>query len=202
MDDNDYPPEAIQAREALEDLNYRVYEAIELGIERSLDYFGEREPNPWLFSHIVRYEATQRLKEDGNQTISLRENPMSGVEILHNGFRIRIWKKHLSDQYLQPPGQSPSRQAFYFQPPIPEFSHLIPISRNVVYVWEPNANAGLDLWLVSPNGFENIWEPGDSLWEIPIPHPALAMEPVQDFSEDDDADLPIFLDEAEPDEEA
>ena len=62
----------------------------------------------------------------------------------------------------------------------------------------------VELFLVCPNGFADIWKPGDHLWQIPVEHPASKMLPSKDLTASSDDDLPIYLDETgeEPETES
>lgn len=198
-------PEALEARERLAALSPRVYEAIEIGIEIGRDHFGDRPLDPWLFPHLVRFEAVQRLAGVSGTLFQVEQNPMSGIEISCAGYEIRVFKRCGTDggEFLYPPGHSTGRQDFYRQMTLPGTGHLmLHTPSNIAYVWERTSD-GLELHLVCPDGFDGIWKPGRSRWSIEIPHPALTMDPDQDFADEDD-DLPINLDEAEsgPDDDA
>ena len=199
MNDNGaggYHPDALQARSDLEPVSARVYEALEYGIECGQDFFGDHPLDPWLFPHIVRFRTCERLSEHQSQ-FSVKQNPMSGIEISHQGYHIRVFKKCGPEEYLYPPGHSQGRQDFYDQQLVlPGTVHLmaVPLRPNLAYVWEP-VGADLELHLVCPNGFESIWKPGECRWDIPIEHPATEFTPDIDFAGGDE-DLPINLDEA------
>lgn len=192
-------PEAVLARNRLSALSPIVFEALELGIERGREHFVERPLDPWLFPHIVRDSAIERLKSrEAAAGFSVHRMPMAGIDVRCAGYVLRVFKRcgADSDDALYPAGRSEGRQDFYRQMVVPGTEHLMApaSSRNLVYVWEV-VGSDLELCLVCPDGYEDIWKPGRSRWSIPIPHPALNMDPEQDFAEDDD-ELPIHHDEA------
>lgn len=203
-DNNTPPPDAFKTRDELATLSARVYRAIEHGAEIALDFFSgdERRPDPWLFSHLVRYGALEELDRLPGGARSIREepcitrNPMCGVEILYQEKVIRVFKKPpAEDEFLQPPGESERRQDFYDQRQkiVPGTEGLFKRTQNLVYVWDQNGGS-VDLWLVKPFGFEEIWQAGNVQWSIPIPHPATQVSPATDFT-DTDEPLDIDLDE-------
>ncbi|HSL84517.1 MAG TPA: hypothetical protein VLF66_17220, partial [Thermoanaerobaculia bacterium] len=130
MSDNEpggYHPDALQARSDLEPVSARVYEALEYGIECGRDSFGDDPLDPWLFPHIVRFRTCQRLRE-GQGEFTVRQNPMSGIEITYQGYHIRVFKRCGTEEFLYPPGHSQGRQDFYDQQlVIPETTYLMAV---------------------------------------------------------------------------
>lgn len=197
-------PEALRVREDLHELNLLVFRAIEHGIERALEYFSGRAEDPWLFSHIVRDGALELLPEWVDAAAvpcELTRNPMSGIELSWNGWTIRVWKKPNGEhEYLQPPGESGRRQSFYNQIGVQDrlggMDSLFVSNRNLVYVWDRNG-ADIDLLIVKPFGFDDIWKAGNIEWKVVVDHPASFVEPSADFSDEDDNErFDIELDRA------
>lgn len=215
-DNNSPPPEALELCSELQPLSDQVFAAIESGIEIARDFFGTKKGrviDPWLFSHLVRFGALEHLPgaialDEDEADVKLKRNPMCGIELTRGTRVMRIWKRPNGDNgvFLQPPGESPTRQQFYTQP-----QHLFPGSEHLfashlVYVWDLSG-AAFDLYLVKPIGFEAKWKPGEQEWWIRLEHPAKRLAPKTAFTELDDVDLPINLPETgsgddDPDEGA
>ena len=206
MSDNDHaPPEALRIRSELQDLSDRVYAAVESGVEVARHFFSlkeDRRVDPWLFSHLVRFGALEYLPdaeaiEEEVEDVSLKRNPMCGIELTHGRKTIRIWKKPNNEElFLQPPGDSPARQRFYVQPQrrLEGTEYLFVDRANFVYVWDLNGS-GVDLYLVKPKGFEAKWAAADCEWWIAVEHPATRVAPVTAFDELEDERLDIELDD-------
>lgn len=193
-------PEASAAKDHLAVLSLRVFEALEAGVAETQEHFDEGAPDPWLFPHMVRYAVWRRLSEAGEFVVT--QLPMSGIEIEYMGYRVRLFKRcGMEGEFLYPPGHSKGRQDFYEQQlQLPGVSHLFAQRRNVAYVWEV-VDGELELWLVSPDGFEHIWKPGRVRWSITIPHPVLEMAAEAAFTDSDDSDdLPLELEDLDAEE--
>lgn len=206
-------PREVTPEEALERLTpvtSLIYRALEYGTEEARKFFeGGRPVDPHLFSGLVRYHSREFLRggEHSNLGFTLQNLSNIGLKIFYARFILRLWKA-TDDGHLPPPGISASRAAFYNQP-LPLFDsedELLLVTRLAV-LWDVNSNLSLsEVTLVCPSAGVVAWKPGESHWEIPVPHPAEAVQPHESLttpSEDlEDLDLvalPIASDQ-DPDD--
>lgn len=200
-DNGQFDAVALQARDSLSRLHRPVMAGIERGLERARDYFEGREFDPHLHAHIVRdYAAEELRRSEQSVGFKLERRPLAGLSISFRGYVLKIWKKH-GESLLQPPGHSEPRQEFLHQPiqpflAIPQIETWVRNPTKLVYVWSSD-NGVVDLSLVCPKNFDedNLWQPGESHWDIRIEHPANELAPDVDFASDDE-ELPINLDRA------
>jgi hypothetical protein len=178
-------------------LSARVYAALEHGLELARGFFEGRRHDPWLFAHLVRYGVLEMLPDAMIEVddYEIKRNPMCGIEIVAAGSRIKLWKKPAAEnKFLQPPGESEARQQFYWQQlTLPGVLSFSPSQDHLAYVWEPSPS-GVELFLVKPNGYDDIWKPGEHEWALPIAHPAETLVAATDFAAadlDDDLDIQI-----------
>lgn len=186
-------PREVTPEEALEHLapvTALVYRALEYGTEQARQFFEDGRPvDPHLFSSLVRYHSREYLKRDDHTDVGFRLQSLSntGVKIIYNRFILRLWKA-TDDGHLPPPGISASRAAFYNQP-LPLFDsndELLLVTRLAV-LWDVNSNLSLsEVTLVCPSESQEAWKPGQSHWEIPVPHPAEAVQPNESLTHPSD----------------
>lgn len=177
-------PREVTPEEALERLSpvtALVYRALEYGTEQARIFFEDGRPvDPHLFSGLVRYHSREFLKGDEHQEIGFKIHSVSniGMKITYNRFLLRIWKA-TDDGLLPPPGLSVSRAAFYNQPlPLFDSNDEPLLVTRLAILWDVNSNLSLsEVTLVCPSESVEAWKPGQSHWEIPVPHPAEATLP-------------------------
>jgi hypothetical protein len=92
-----------------------LYKHIEGGIAKARSFFEAEEepPDPWLFSHIVRWHVCKRLDNLKDPSLSYERSlqAMSGIDITYGDRYVKVFKA--SDGELPAAGRSHPRQEFY-----------------------------------------------------------------------------------------
>jgi len=173
----------VTPEEALEKLGpvaSLIHRALEYGTEHARLFFEDGRPvDPHLFSGLVRYHSREFLKRDEYKSLGFTLQGLSniGVKIVYSRFILRLWKA-TDDGLLPPPGLSAAKVAFYSQPlPLFDANDEPVLVTRLVVLWDVNSQLSLsEVTLVCPSGSVETWKPGTSHWEIPIPHPAEAIQ--------------------------
>jgi hypothetical protein len=164
----------------LRDLTPLLYLAMESGVHHARDYFerNDQVPDPWLFSHLVRYQAKQILTDSGYSVEELEVDNLanSGLSLSTHGYPIRIRK---GDHGAPPAPQSHSLHDFYVQGRLPFGSGGPDDDKpNLVVLWDvdrPAYNMTSSLVLACPAGVSGTDVPCH--WKVPIPQVAAATPP-------------------------
>lgn len=193
-------PREVTPEEALERLapvTAVIYRALEYGTEQAREFFEDGRPvDAHLFSGLVRYHSREFLKRGDYNDLGFKVQNLSntGAKVLYDRFIIRIWKA-TDDGHLPPPGISASRAAFYNQPlPLFDSEDKLLLVTRLAVLWDVSSNLSLsEVTLVCPSETVDAWKPGLSHWEIPIPHPAEAVQPDESLTtpSDDLEDLDL-----------
>jgi hypothetical protein len=149
-----------------------LYKYVEEGIDKARSFFTNerRSPDPWLFSHIVRWHVCNKLDDCGESNLSYERSPqaMSGIEITYEDRCIKVFKADEGE--LPAAGRSRPRQEFYKGNLFDGDEWGLPIYLAVI--WDvDNQYQLLDIQLVCPDDGPT-WESGQQKWAKTIPHPA------------------------------
>jgi hypothetical protein len=151
-----------------------LYKYIEEGIAKAGSFFeGEDEsPDPWLFSHIVRWHICRQFDALKDPHLSYERSPqaMSGIDITYEDCDLKVFKA--SDGELPAAGRSRPRQEFYKGNLFDDDTLGLPT--HLAVIWDVNGHYQLlDIQLVCPEDGP-AWESGQQKWARTIPHPAEA----------------------------
>ena len=176
-----FPPDS---SEVLTDLkpflsNY-VEQALLYGIDRAHQYF-ESAPgqgDPWLFSHLVRFNFKQWLKVNdlANVGFEIHEIAMSGLWLKSPKYEVRIWKE---DWRPDPetrelvariqPGNSGARHEYFTQPRLELEFEAVQVLRLVIN-WALDENLRLGTFdLACPSEFSREDNNVTTHWWLSIP---------------------------------
>ena len=163
-----------------------LYKYIDEGITKAHSFFEieDEPPDPWLFSHIVRWHVCKRLDSLNDPHLSYERSPqaMSGIEIFYEDRYIKVFKA--SDGELPAAGRSRPRQEFYRGNLFGEDEWGLPT--RLAVIWEVNGSYHLlDIQLVCPDDGP-AWESGQQKWARTIPHP-MEFTPAQPTTVNDGA---------------
>jgi hypothetical protein len=194
-------PREVTPEEALERLapvTALIYRALEYGTEQAREFFENGRPvDPHLFSGLVRYHSREFLRREEHAAIGFSLENLSniGLKVNYARFILRLWKA-TDDGLLPPPGLSATRADFYNQPlPLFDSNDELLLVTRLAILWDVNSALSLsEVTLVCPSESVEAWKPGHSHWEIPIPHPAEAIQPHESLttpSEDLEEDLDL-----------
>ncbi|HXS97863.1 MAG TPA: hypothetical protein VN736_24860 [Candidatus Limnocylindrales bacterium] len=187
-----------QTLERTWDLHQRLYTIIEDSIESVRVELASKPYDPWYFSHSVRFHlctALDSIPEEA-RTFDRVRHPLSGVELNYKEFRVKVWK--VSGDEMPLAGNSPHRNAFLRQPYLPNYIETLDcgdtIPLNLFIGWDVDHDLHLNkVELVCPMDFDSPWKPGEDLFSVSIPHPALQIQSPVHFTEAADQDLEIEL---------
>jgi len=183
------------------------YRAVEAATERARDLL--RKPglhyDGSFYCHLVRYLITNKaISQETQKRYGFRFFPLpnTGLEVLSDGDRIRIWKA-TGEGEIPPPGDSAGRQAFCDQPIDPTLfapeDYAIVNPGRLVLLWDTDTSLGLNRFdLACPWEWKTIWDSPKAHWQLAVPHPATWITPVEDFKskeEDFELDLDALGDE-------
>jgi len=199
MNSNPPPPEALQALLKHRPLLQHFYGAFETAAELSAQHLHRPDcfPDAHFYSHSVRYEAARlSLPLRGELGFALFILPMTGLEVLSAGDRLRFWKA-TDEGEIPPAGDSPGRLLFIEQEQPPLFdasAFAIHDPAKLVVLWDVDSSLSLKLFkLACPKNWENQWRSPETHWIIDIPHPATWIEG-EDFGGDGLDDFGLDLD--------
>jgi hypothetical protein len=171
------PPDDEIMLDKLGPLLSTLYTHIEGGIAEARAFFEaedvdpeEEPPDPWLFSHIVRWYVCKRLDRLKDPHLSYERSPlaMSGIDITYENRYIKVFKA--SDGELPAAGRSHPRQEFYKGNLFEQDEWGLPTYLAVI--WDVSSRYHLlDIQLVCPDDGP-AWESGQQKWAKTIPHPA------------------------------
>jgi hypothetical protein len=181
-----------------------VWAALELGAQEAREYFETHGGpiDPYLASHLARWNAKRYLEESGAEVASCEIEPdtlpYSGLRFIY-AEKYHIWIRKAHKGLLPVPGPSKTLQGFYSQL---SFS-FIPASSsngqlvNVMVLWDVDTNYVLDdeLILACPKAGDLTRASVEAHWYTSVPHPAFTVEPSHTEIPDD---LPIQLLEEGP----
>jgi hypothetical protein len=185
-------PESVSAD--LKPLTDALYEVIERAVADAQAYLdakrvelrgpdGDDAIDPYVFSQLVRFYASELLASSSFAELGYRLErlPNCGIYLEYLGYLIRLWKA--DEGKLPAPGASLSKQDFYQQPLFAEDR-----PRKLAVLWETYKSGKVSLILACPSGEGEPWQPGQSHWELTIPHPATTSEQVRESVAVDDFD--------------
>ena len=191
-----------------------AWRAFETGTQHAAAYFkdqpGERARvrDPWLFAHLVRFQARTYLADRGiDANIDLMWLALSGVAVRFGRVDLRFLLS--DDGRLPAPGRSWKKRAFYsqaIQNPLfilGDEQPRLPATLNIVVTWDYDSSGVLrGLVVHCPSGGGNGRDSATSYWNHALPHPASTYQaPAQPADAEQPADLPIGHPEDEtPDE--
>jgi hypothetical protein len=182
------------------DLHQQLYTVLEKTVEDVRASHVNGAYDPWYFSHSVRYRLCVALDSVPKelQNFTHIPHPLSGIEIRYREFRIKVWK--VSGDEMPIAGNSPHRVDFLRQPYLPEFIESLDLGDtmplNLFVGWDVDSDLHLNkLELVCPMDFDSPWKPGEELFAITIPHPALQIVSPKTFTEELDQDIEIELEQ-------
>lgn len=137
--------------------------------------------DPYVFSQLVRFHASELLdsKEVASVGFLFHRLPNSGIYIEYRGYQIRVWKA--DEGQFPAPGNSHAKQDFYQQELFPEIR-----PRKLAVLWESLINGAVSLILACPSGEGDPWQPGQSHWEVTVPHPAQSIQAGGAHNQSDD----------------
>jgi hypothetical protein len=162
----------------LQDLSPTVpllFAALEVGLTAARSYFADGRPSdPYLGSHLARYEAKKYLMDSG---VDCAEIANTGLFIRAGKYPIRIFKADEGE--LPAPGPSLRRQAYYSQMqlqyilPFPEWVAAQIEGPNLIIIWDATSSYTLlNLTLACPEIGRTSKNSVSCYWSAPIPHPA------------------------------
>jgi len=165
------------------------YKYIDEGITKARSFFEveDEPPDPWLFSHIVRWHICKQLDRLKDPHLSYEQSPlaMSGIDIIYEDRYIKVFKA--SDGELPAAGRSRPRQEFYKGNLFSGDEWGLPT--HLAVIWEVNGYYHLlDIQLVCPDDGP-IWESGQQKWARTIQHPAESTSAQQNTINTGAADL-------------
>jgi hypothetical protein len=148
-----------------------LYTHIEASIAKARAFFEaeEESPDPWLFSHIVRWHVCKRLDnlKDPHLSYERSQQAMSRIDITYGDRYLKVFKA--SDGELPAAGRSHPRQEFYKGNLFEQDEWGLPTYLAVI--WDVNGQYHLlDIQLVCPDDGP-AWESGQQKWARTIPHP-------------------------------
>jgi hypothetical protein len=166
-----------------------LYKYIEGGISKARLFFEAEDelPDPWLFSHIVRWHICKRLDNLKDPNLSYERSPlaMSGIDISYNDRYVKVFKA--DDGELPAAGRSHPRQEFYKGNLFAQDEWGLPTYLAVI--WDVNSHYHLlDIQLVCPDDGP-AWESGQQKWARTIPHPGESTQAQQNTINTGGADL-------------
>jgi hypothetical protein len=182
------------------DLHQRLYTIIENTVESVRSDFASRPYDPWYFSHSIRYLLCTALDSIPKEarTFERITHPLSGVELMYREFRIKVWK--VSGDEMPIAGYSPHRSDFLRQPYLTNYIETLgsgdAVPLNLFIGWDVDRDLHLNkLDLVCPMDFDSPWKPGEELFSIAVPHPALQIVSPTHLTEGAEQDLDIELEQ-------
>lgn len=184
-----------------------AFSALEAATELAREFFNQpgHQPDPHYLGHTVRYHVA-RLSLDPSFQAShgfrLYVMPNTGLEVISNGDRIRIWKATF-DEEIPAPGDSSGRLDFCDQPQQPLFEPGAYAQNpgKLVLLWDVDSNNSLSLVkFACPWYWDNAWKSPETHWNERVPHPANWVE-IESFNADGDDGFGLELDDTgEPEE--
>ncbi len=198
----------------LEPLWPDAWRAFEMATQHSVGYFKDqpieraRRRDPWLFPHIVRFQARTYFAERGHDAnIDPIWLSLSGVAVRYGCVDLRFL---LADGAgLPAPGRSRRKRAFYqqaIQNPLfllDDEQSREPATINVVVTWAYDPDGVLTgLVAYCPSGGGSGRDSATYYWRAELPHPATTYEaPAEPLDEERSTDLPIGHPEDETQDE-
>ena len=182
------------------DLHQQLYTILENTVESVRPNFKSEGYDPWYFSHSIRYQLCRALDAipQESRTFERVLHPLSGVEVQYREFRVKVWK--VSGDEMPIAGSSPHRNEFLRQPYLPNFIETLDcgdtLPLNLFIGWDVDKDLHLSkLELVCPMDFDSPWKPGEELFAVAVPHPALQIASPTQFTAEPDQDLEIELEQ-------
>lgn len=198
------PPGAEEVLKELSALIPIIDAALEAGSQEAKEFFEfrNRPVDACLAPDILRWRAKHYLDEAGHAAEFEREGlSNNGLSVVYKTYNIRIRKAVNGTAPV--PGPSKILQGFYgqaqlsFQFPDDEPKQEVDLL-NLLFLWSSTADYSLrgDMILACPKSGALTRESVQLHWEVPVPHPALSIESIQQTDLPDDLDH-ITLDEPE-----
>lgn len=180
---------ATETMERMHLLHQEVYRIIEKNVERARLEIGDCPYDPWFFTHYVRYFTCLDLDALPPSRIKIQraKYAMSGIELLYDGTRVKIWKANEGE--LPMAGGSVHRKAFLSQLFTDEemlaSEPLLVRPTKLAVLWDVDSQLHLNqMDCVCPRDIENPWKASNHYFKRPIPHPASAITVSEKFTEE------------------